>query len=189
MSPVASRTGPACMGVGFAVLLLAAAGCVRPPLELQGQFPPVTVADAQATDRVGERVRWGGEIVETRPAEAETCLEVVSLPLDRQARPQRSDVTYGRFLACGPGFYDPALYAAKRRVTVVGILQEVETGKIGDRPYPFPLLRAEVVHLWPPPRPQPYYYYPYPYFGYYGYWGFWRPYYAPRAPRRWRRCD
>jgi outer membrane lipoprotein len=172
----------------WAVLALAAASCVRPPVDLAGQFPPYTVADAQRDERPGTRVRWGGEIVETRPAAQETCVEVVSVPLDRRAYPRGSDATYGRFLACGPGFYDPAVYAPGRRVTVVGALGPATEGKVGERPYSFPRVDSDVIHLWPVP-PEPRAYDPYPlYVAPYWGWGFgwgWRSYpVRPVVPRR-----
>lgn len=139
----------------LAVVALAVAGC-RPPKPLQGEFAPVTVLDAQMRDATGEHVRWGGVIVKTTPEESQTCFEVVSRPLDRRAEPPiRSDVTYGRFIACADGFYDPAVWEEKRRITVVGTVDGFVDGTIGDRPYRYPRVRAEAVWLWPRPRPQP----------------------------------
>jgi outer membrane lipoprotein len=155
--------------------LLALAACVRPPLDVAGEFPTTTVGDAQNAERPGERVRWGGTIVETRPQRDETCIEVVSLPLDRQARPRRSDQSFGRFLGCAPGFYDPEIYADGREVTVVGSIEGTRSGKVEDYDYPFPVVRAEAIHLWPERAEEPDVYYgvgvgwaPY-------WWGWWEP--------------
>jgi outer membrane lipoprotein len=158
-------------GLSAALLLalVVAVGCVRPPADLAGTFPPVTVRDAQAAPRAGERVRWGGEIVTATPAKDETCFEVVSRPLDAQACPRDTDETLGRFLACAAGFYDPAVWAPGRDVTVVGAIEGVETRKVGDFDYPFPRVRADVVHLWPRQEDVVYEPYPGPYWG--GYWG------------------
>jgi outer membrane lipoprotein len=97
--------------------LLALSACARPPLDVAGEFSMTTVRDAQIAERPGERVRWGGTIVETRPQRDETCIEIVSLPLDRRARPHQTDQTFGRFLACASGFYDPEIHARGRDVT------------------------------------------------------------------------
>jgi len=73
-----------------AILLLVAmtlAACAHPPQPIDGQFPPVQVTDVQRGQHAGERVRWGGVIVETRPEQDRTCFELVSLPLDGRARP------------------------------------------------------------------------------------------------------
>lgn len=166
------------------VLLLGVAACARPPVPLQGQFPPATVSDVQRSTETGARVRWGGTIADVDTRASETCFEIVSTPLDREARPVAgTDVTYGRFLACNPGFFDPAIYAPRREVTVVGTVRAVESGTVGERHYRFPVVQADVVHLWPE-RPAPtrvIYYspwvgvwgYPFGFYGaYYGYYGF-----------------
>jgi outer membrane lipoprotein len=156
----------------IAGVLVVAAGCVRPPKPLQGTFPSTTVGDAQRAPRVGERVRWGGELVQTTPVEDSTCFEVVQKPLDRQARPRPVDETTGRFRACAAGFYDPAVHAPRREVTVVGTLEEVADGKIGDYAYRYPKVRAEAVWLWPEREPPPpVVYAPWGFYGWGGYWG------------------
>jgi outer membrane lipoprotein len=131
------------------LVLAALAGCARPPAALQGTYPPLTVADAQRQAGVGERVRWGGEIVNATPEAAQTCFEIVSKTLDREARPGGGDDSFGRFLACAPGFYDPAIYAVGRDVTVVGAVQPMASGKVGDADYSFAKVQAETVYLWP----------------------------------------
>jgi outer membrane lipoprotein len=163
-------------------VLLGLAACVRPPVPLQGEFPPTTVGDVQLSTESGAHVRWGGTIAAVESREDETCFEVVSAPLDGEARPvPRSDATYGRFLACNPGFFDPAIHAPEREVTVVGTVRSVDPGTVGERHYRFPVVQADVVHLWPE-RPEPtrvIYYspwvgvwgYPYGFYGGYGWYG------------------
>ena len=163
-----------------AAVALALGGCMRPPKPLQGQFPPVTVADAQARPMDGTRVRWGGEIVRTTPDDDETCFEIVSQPLDGRAEPGDQDTTFGRFIACTPGFYDPAIWAEHRDMTVVGTIDGYTDGNVGGRGYRFPKVRADAVYLWPKPLPQRTVVYdPYPYWGPWGYWGpYWGPYWG-----------
>ena len=67
------------------MLLLAA--CARPPVPLQGAYPPLTPSGALQPGTTGERVRWGGVIATTTPRNGETCFEVVSKPLDRSRAP------------------------------------------------------------------------------------------------------
>ena len=141
------------------------AACARPPQPIAGDFPPVQVPDVQAGAHVGERVRWGGLIVEARPEQGQTCFQLVSLPLDARARPRIVDRTYGRFEACAPGFYDPEIYEPRRELTIVGTVQQVDAGTIGGYDYRFPRVAAEQVYLWPE-RPPPYY-------GAYPYWDPW----------------
>jgi outer membrane lipoprotein len=126
------------------------AACARPPARLAtGPFAEVTVAEAQQRDVTGVRVRWGGEVVTVEVGERETCFEMVSRPLDRFARPRDTDDSDGRFLACAPGFYDPAVYDPGRAVTFVGTVAPSVVRRIGDLDYRYPRLQVETVHLWP----------------------------------------
>lgn len=172
-------------------------GCARPPHALRGEFPPVTVPEAQLGEvAAGTRVRWGGTLVSTTPEAERTCFELVREPLDRVARPLDRDESDGRFIACARGFYDPAIFAPEREVTVIGTLAEASDGKVGDLDYRFPRVDAETVYLWPKRvAVDRVYYYPYgpgPYLGFgfgYPYWGGWGwgwPYYWGR-PGFWGR--
>ncbi|MCW5890318.1 MAG: Slp family lipoprotein [bacterium] len=129
--------------------LLVALACARPPAALRGDYPRTTVAEAVADAGGRREVRWGGELVATTPTGDRTCFEVVERPLDRAARPRGTDETSGRFLACAAGFYDPALWAPGREMTVVGRLDGTQTGAVGGATYRFPRVDAEAVHLWP----------------------------------------
>lgn len=159
--------------VSLPLALMALAACARPPGVLRGTFPPLTVAEAQREAGVGERVRWGGEIVSATPEASETCFEIVSKLLDREARPGSGDESFGRFIACAPGFYDPAIYAPGREVTVVGTVEPVTDGQVGEVEYAFARVRAETVYLWPRRVPRDVVYYPYGYGWGWGYpgWG------------------
>lgn len=163
-------------------VLAACAPRIPPPL--LGTFPELTVAQAQVQGVTGERVRWGGEIVSTTPQNNETCIEVVSKPLDGRARPIPSDDTSGRFIACAPGFYDPAIYAPGREITAVGTLEGTSSAKVGDFEYSFPKVRAETLYLWPKRPPLEAGYYPYGYYGYpgvgWGWIGWGGPYWGGR---------
>jgi len=145
-----------------------------PALRDGGTFADITVAQAQQYELSGQHVRWGGTIVKVTPHENQTCLEIVSRPLDDEARPIATDETFGRFLACSSGFYDPEVYREGRKVTIVGTLESSVVGKIGELSYHYPKVAAETVYLWPklPPRYiyqpidpfwSPYYYGPWPY--------------------------
>jgi outer membrane lipoprotein len=136
----------------LAVVTLAA--CARPPRPLQGEFPHTTVRDAQESDHTGERVRWGGTLADADVRRDETCFQVVSRPLDRRAAPRWTDETYGRFIACAPGFWDPDVYGKDREVTSVGTIEGTRVDKVGEYDYTFPVVRAEVIQLWPE---RPYY--------------------------------
>jgi len=160
--------------------LVVLAACATPPTPLAGgPFAAVGHQQALVDGALGERVRWGGTVVKAMPKEEETCFELVAHPLDRSGRPRATDTTDGRFVACAPGFFDPAIYRLGREVTVVGRVAEPERGRIGDHPYRYPKLAAETVYLWPERREEygpPWYPDPYWYSPYYGPWYPW-PYY------------
>lgn len=161
------------------VFALVLSACVTPPAPLAGgPFAETTVAQAQGGNLEGQRVRWGGEITTTTTSKDETCFELVSRPLDKQARPRRTDQTDGRFLACAPSFYDPAVYEKGRELTVIGPLQAPTVGKIGEYEYRYPGVAAEKVYLWPKrPRYAGAYYGPWVYDPWVG--PFWYPYGYP----------
>jgi outer membrane lipoprotein len=164
-----------------ATLLLS--GCFKPPAQLAGTFPQISVTEAQRGGMTGQRVRWGGVIVGTTPEKEETCFEILARPLNSKARPKRTDESQGRFIACARGFYDPAIYTRGRKVTVVGTLEQPEMRKIGEHEYQYPKVAAETVYLWPKREESRVYYYPAwsdwywgpgPYGGYYApFWGPW----------------
>jgi outer membrane lipoprotein len=145
----------------FIVLVapLVLTACPAPPPAITNDFAPIDPAEVREQRIVGERVRWGGLIVSVQPAEAETCFEILHRPLDAQARPRITDTTGGRFLACAPGFYDPAAYPAGREITATGVLQEPATLRIGEFRYQAPRVQIERLHLWPErvARVPPYY--------------------------------
>lgn len=131
------------------LLLVPLAACMRPPANLAGQYDRVTVREAQAEPREGLAVRWGGKLISMRPGKDQTCFEVASFPLDTNARPEPSDESLGRFIACAPGYYEPAVYAPGRDVTIVGALHGATAGKVGQYDYTFPRVDATTVYLWP----------------------------------------
>lgn len=130
------------------LLTLPLSACCMRPKPLEGKFDPITVRDAQAAPREGVAVRWGGTLVGTRPGKDQTCFEIASFELDCSARPRPSDDSPGRFIACAPGFFDPAVYQPGREVTVVGALNGTAQGRVGDYEYTYPRVDAAAVHLW-----------------------------------------
>jgi outer membrane lipoprotein len=144
-------------GLLLSTLLLS--GCAKPPVQLAGTFSQISVTEAQGGGMTGQRVRWGGVIVSTTPGKEDTCFAILARPLNAKARPQRTDESEGRFIACAHGFYDPAIYSHGRDVTVVGTLQQPEMHKIGKHEYVYPKVAAETVYLWPHREYSPSYYY------------------------------
>ncbi len=168
----------------IALLAATLGACASVPTTLQGQYAKSTPRDALATHSSAP-VRWGGQIIRVEPKADSTCFEIISRPLDSQARPdRRKDSDGGRFIACHAGFYDPEVYARGRDLTVVGRYDGSEQGKVGQFDYTYPRIAATSIYLWPKrePRPVPYYD---PWLagpGWNGYlgWGWgWGPYWGP----------
>ena len=130
----------------LAVLGLSA--CVSIPAPLQGDVAPLLPNQVSTSD-LGQTVRWGGMVINTTPRANETCIEVLAQPLNVELRPTRGDQALGRFVACRPGFLDPAVVSAGREVTVLGRLTRFEDGQIGEQAYRYPVIDSEVVYLWP----------------------------------------
>ena len=141
----------------LAALVLALSACATMPAALRGDFTGVQPATATATS-TGKPVRWGGRLLAVHPKASQTCFEILSLPLDDTAEPQRSGQPGHRFLACRAGFVDPAAFPVDRLVTIVGKLDHFETRTIGSYHYRYPVVALGTVHLWPKPveaRPYP----------------------------------
>ena len=65
--------------------------CATIPQPLQGKFATSPLpAPSKAVPAV-THVRWGGEIIKVEPGAQQTCFDLLSRPLDNQARPQAGD--------------------------------------------------------------------------------------------------
>jgi len=125
-------------------------GCATVPAPLAGDnFTAVTPQQAAGQNAGGQRVRWGGEIIRVEPRANATCFEILSRELYADARPNRHDHSDGRFIACKQGFYDPAVYAKGRDITVVGAVNGNEKHKVGEYDYTFAKVDADEVYMWP----------------------------------------
>jgi len=154
-------------------------GCASIPKPISGDIP-ISVPGAAAGLSVGTTVRWGGTIVSVQPRPQDTCFEVLAKELSASARPLEKDESSGRFIACRSGFFDPEVFVKGRELTVVGRLERVEKRKIGEYEYPFPILAADSIYLWPERIERDLRGYPAPFFG--PIW--WDPY--PLYPRGFR---
>jgi outer membrane lipoprotein len=172
--------------VGLGLLL---AGCASAfPDEVMRTVDRSITVDELRRDPAGHkgaRVIVGGEILSTQPRQGQTEIEMLARRLRDGGSPERSDRSPGRVLLRTADFLDPAIYAAGRRITVVGTVNGAEERKVGELPYRYPVIDVERIRLWsqdvvlgPPYYPAPYYYWPYgpyylaPYGGFYGP-GFW----------------
>lgn len=165
------------------LLLTVATGCAGYPEGMEGgnyaDLRPYNVA-ANPDNFKGQSVLWGGVIVEVVNYENETWVEILALELNAYAKPFSSRMTnYGRFIAKTSDFLDPEVYQKGLRITVAGILIDPVDGKIGERPYKYPVVNITNYHLWPNRVRHHHYVVPgHWYFGMHPYWRFGYPYFG-----------
>lgn len=165
--------------------VLVVGGCANIPNSLDRPLaePPPQPAQVQAApdQYQGQVVRWGGTIATVENTSEGSLIEVVARPLQSDSRPQENGMSPGRFLIATSAFIDPEVYESGKSITALGTLNGVQQRAVGEYQYPYPILRAEAIHLWPPrperqlsPYPDPWMY-PYPY-RYHPYWYHRHPY-------------
>lgn len=170
----------------LALLLPILAGCtvspIPKPLRMAAEHQP-TFADIAARPDAyrGRAVLLGGTIIQTTNLPRTTEIEVLQKPLDHyDDQPEISDRSSGRFLVRCPGFWDSAVYAKNRDITVAGTVEGKESRSLDQIQYSYPVINCQGIHLWPNQLPA--YAYPPPY-GYGpwwrggpGYYPYWYPY-------------
>src|SRR5687768_15656576 len=131
-------------------LSLVASGCAT-SFDIGKADPSVTPREAAQNPALVQKreVAWGGTIVNGKNLNDNTQLEVVAYPLDDNNRPRPDGGPQGRVLIIHPGYLETADYAPGRQVTVVGVVTETRSGKVGEAPYTYPVVTATRLHLWP----------------------------------------
>jgi len=137
----------------MALLALLIAGCASTPefdeSKVDKSLTPKTAVD-QGESAVGKTVLWGGTIIESRNLKDSTQLEVLAYPLNSWNRPRESGSAMGRFLVRHSGYLETADYAQGRQITVIGPIQALKAGTIGETHYTYPVVQDEKLHLWEP---------------------------------------
>ncbi len=153
---------------------LLSSACTSIPAQLSGEYSSLIPENTTEKD-METPVRWGGVVLETRPETDYTCFEILSRQLRKSMRPESSDQASGRFIACKPGFYDPEVFEKGREVTLTGKIIHIDTRKVGEFDYHFPVVDIEFMSLWPERRESVHfdysglygpYYWHYPHHGY-----------------------
>ena len=112
---------------------------------------PQPYAVAEDTARWLERdVLWGGMVLEVRNFPAHSEVEILAFPLDRRQAPVSSSADQGRFIALLAGFADPATLPEGRFVTLTGRITGDRNGSLHTRPYTWPEVDVQRMHLWEP---------------------------------------
>lgn len=139
------------MIIKLGLLLPFLAACATQPNPLRNaQVASIDTVTARSAPQSvkGSRVRWGGTIVKVDNRKHETLIEVLARPLFSDGEPNDRKEGMGRFIAKIPGFIDPADYKTPNRLTVVGVLDGVSKGRVGESYYTFPVVRVEHHQMW-----------------------------------------
>jgi outer membrane lipoprotein len=143
-------------GALLASVLLAISGCASGPIKTDETLSEVSVKEARSRMGEGDELRvsepglvlWGGVVLNTQNLVDSTRIEIMGYPLDRRQRPMTGRDAEGRFLVRYDGFLEPVDYAAGRTVTVMGSIDGVTTGTVGEAEYRYPTLQSRQIHLW-----------------------------------------
>ena len=136
------------------------------------------------------KVRWGGILLSVENKANQSRLTIVSFPINDAGRPIVSADSPGRFIAVVDDFLEPLVYRENREITVVGRIDQAESGKVGDYDYDFPVVEVDNFYLWPErveraAYPEPYYrHYIYPYYPFYPWPNYRFPYYNYKLIQR-----
>jgi outer membrane lipoprotein len=140
--------------IGLTALLAACASAISK--QSLSQVDPAISFQAVARDPErykGKVILAGGRILSTTAREGESWVEVLQHPLDWQLKPEDTDVSSGRFLVRSQEFLDPAIYAAGKKITVVGEVWGKKVLPLKEMEYSYPVLIPREYHLWKPEAP------------------------------------
>ncbi|MBT0722368.1 Slp family lipoprotein [Rosenbergiella collisarenosi] len=126
-------------------------GCVSIPKSIQGNAPlpqqDLTRVMSAPQLYVGQESRFGGKVVRVTNRDNTTRIELMVQPLDEGARPILGAASLGRLYADVPSFIDPA-ELTNQYLTVLGNIQRVEPGKIGQQNYNFLVIAVTGYQRW-----------------------------------------
>jgi len=127
------------------------ASCVtQPPLapgDARLDWSPIDAA--QSPRSAGQRVLWGGMIVAVENLQDASEIEVLAYPLDAKQRPMLKQPTMGRFIAVLPGYVERFDFPEGRFLVLSGSVSGTRESRIDQRPYLYPVVATDAVHLWP----------------------------------------
>lgn len=119
---------------------------------------------------IDENIIWGGVIIGIKNKEKGTTVEVFATPLAKSLRPTGTG-TLGRFLIKTDEYLDPLIYSKNAMITVAGSIEGIETRKIDEMDYQYPIIKPIEIKLFKDNDDELEYY---PYYNPY-----YRPYYYP----------
>ena len=133
----------------FSLLLLVSCAST-PEFDLTGVNVSATPRSAVAEmDTIkGQSVVWGGVIISSQNLKDATQLEVLAYPLDSSHMPLLSKEPLGRFIVLNRGYLETTIFEAGRMISVLGVIDGSQQGKVGEADYVYPIVNARQLHLW-----------------------------------------
>ncbi|VVM04714.1 Slp family lipoprotein [Methylacidimicrobium tartarophylax] len=137
--------------LAYLALALLLAACSPFPKEVKKEVqnqPSFAAIQSKPSVYRHRPVMLGGTILYAKHRKHGTYLEVLEQELNAYDRPIPSDKTGGRFLVGTSSLLDLKVYSRGRDITIVGRVVGSQPGRIGERPYTYPLIAATDIHLW-----------------------------------------
>jgi outer membrane lipoprotein len=133
------------------LLAVIASGCASGPrfdTRTYSVSPTPAEAAVDAALWQGNRVLWGGMILNSANHEDGTEIEVLAYPLASGQRPDVERTPIGRFIVLKDEYLETVDYAEGRLVTVAGPFTTTRVGRVGDARFVYPQVEADEIHLW-----------------------------------------
>lgn len=114
---------------------------------LKTPSPGSVAENIQATQ--GNKVLWGGMLINHSLKDQQAQLEILAYPLDDKQKPDTSKVPFGRYLAIKQDYLESMDFTQGRLITTAGTISDVQPGLVGQATLVYPIIEVEQVYLWP----------------------------------------
>ena len=136
--------------LGAGLFLGACAGISRQSRSQVTFNGPFSELQQRPDDLIDDVVLLGGRIIETRPLEKGSEIEILQLDLDSWNRPQDNGISHGRFLIIASQFIDPVLYPKGTLIALTGKVTGSVVRHIGRMSYRYPMIAPTEIKIWRP---------------------------------------
>jgi len=141
------------MKVLISLLFITLTACSSLPTSIRTEpVPELKFEQAQTAIElyIGQRIRWGGQIVKVSNQENQSILEIVQFPLNSYGRPMIDKTSQGRFIAHSKDFFDPFIYRQGTAITISGTIESERTMIIDKKSLSMPVIDITEIHRWRP---------------------------------------
>lgn len=145
------------IAVGLFLSLLTA--CASNPFSSQDRSwvdsgVPIAEVLRHPHEEVGEKVLFGGRIVNIKRHHMFSRISIIVFPLDNRDRPQVDKPSLGHAMVVTEAPLDPARYRISRKIEVIGtVLRPKEVKSVDGKKIQIAVVRAYRLHVSPSPAP------------------------------------